>query len=127
MAYTDIIVGMSGTGVSRAGFGFPVKAAIDDLDSRVSAVEGQIFATQSVSFTSQTSVSVAVSFGVTFQAPPQVFTEIISGAGVTSRWGSRAISITTTGFTLFLFTMDAASSAATWSGVPVNWRAFPVS
>lgn len=126
MAYTDIVVGMSGTGVSRAGFGLPVKAAIDDLDIRVAAVEGQIFAQQLVSFTSLTSTSISVSFGVTFANPPQVFTEIVSGTGSTARWGSRAISATTTGFTLFLFVMDAASAAATWSNVPVNWRAFPV-
>lgn len=37
--YTDIVVGPTGTGVSRAGFGLPVQAAINDLDARVSARE----------------------------------------------------------------------------------------
>lgn len=37
--YNDIVVGATGTGVSRAGFGLPVKAAIDDLHTRVAARE----------------------------------------------------------------------------------------
>jgi hypothetical protein len=35
----NIAVGVTGSGVSRAGFGLPVQAAINDLDSRVSAQE----------------------------------------------------------------------------------------
>lgn len=37
----NVIVGQTGTGVSRVGFGLPVQAAINDLDSRVSAIESE--------------------------------------------------------------------------------------
>ncbi|MFI7547200.1 hypothetical protein [Actinoplanes sp. NPDC049599] len=88
----------------------------------------EAFGTEIVSFTSLTSTTIAVAFGKTFTGTlPQVFTEINSGAGSAARWGSRAINITATGFTLFLFVTDAASAAATWASVPVGWRAYPTS
>jgi hypothetical protein len=77
----------------------------------------------SVSFTSATSHTQTVTFGTTFPSTPLVTTQINSGAGVTGRFMSRAISITTSQFTLFILSTDAAAPAATWSGVPVAWRA----
>lgn len=35
----NVVVSQTATGISRVGFGLPVQAAINDLDSRVSAVE----------------------------------------------------------------------------------------
>lgn len=37
--YTGIIVPAAGTGVSRAGFGLPVQAAINDIDARLTLEE----------------------------------------------------------------------------------------
>lgn len=77
-----------------------------------------------VSFEARTSWTQAVVFPTPFpSAPSGVMTQIQSGAGPTARWGSRAISITPSGFTLFCFVMDAASASATWSSVPVYWDA----
>lgn len=123
--YTDIVVGATGTGVSRDGFGLPVKGAIDDLHLRVGALEGNIFGTALITFVSQTSFVQAISFGFTFDAPPQVFTEIGSGAGAAARWDSRAINITTTGFDMFVYRTDASDPAVSWTNIGVHWRAFP--
>lgn len=71
-----------------------------------------------ISFTTQTSFTVAVTFDRTFPSVPHVFTNITSGAGSTAGWGSRAISVTQTGFTLFVF-----GSSSTWASVPVDWFA----
>lgn len=88
----------------------------------------EVFRTELISFTALTQTTVPVNFGFTFTGTlPQVFTEITSGANVTARWGSRAISVTATGFVLFLFATDAANAAVTWASVPVIWRAFPTS
>ncbi|MFJ9657623.1 hypothetical protein ACIRPR_06595 [Streptomyces griseoflavus] len=77
-----------------------------------------------VTFTSQTSWTQAVTFPEAFPtAPAGVVTQIASGAGPTARWGSRAISVTPTGFTLFCFVTDAASAAASWADIPVYWEA----
>ena len=77
----------------------------------------------SVSFTSQTSVSINVTFPTAFPTAPMLFCNIASGSGVAGRWGVRAINITSTGFTLFLFTMSTSQAAATWSQIPVQWMA----
>ncbi|MEH0470890.1 hypothetical protein QA943_18880 [Streptomyces sp. B21-097] len=78
-----------------------------------------------VNFTSQTSWTQAVTFPQAFPSTPvAVVPAIASGAGPTARWGSRAISITPTGFTLFLFVTDLANSAATWTDIPVSWVAY---
>jgi hypothetical protein len=50
-----------------------------------------------------TSFTVAVNFGVTFASIPNVHVNLNSGAGSTANWHGRAISISTTGFTLFGF------------------------
>ena len=65
-----------------------------------------------------TSFTTAVSFGVTFPSIPFMpAPNINSGAGSTSGWNVRAISITTTGFTLFGF-----GASSTFS-VSINWLA----
>jgi hypothetical protein len=73
----------------------------------------------SVSFTAVTSSTVAVPFAHTFALPPKMTTNINNGAGATAQWHSRAINVTTTGFTLLVF----AATAGTWSNVDVQWTA----
>lgn len=74
-----------------------------------------------ISFTSLTSFTQAVVFPLAYAAPPIVGTDIVSGAGPTARFGCRAISISATGFTLFIFVTDAAGVATTWVDQPVQW------
>ncbi|MBC9719514.1 hypothetical protein H9Y04_44150 [Streptomyces sp. TRM66268-LWL] len=69
------------------------------------------------------SATLAVTFPKPYPTAPIVQTEIVSGAGATARWGSRAININSTGFTLFLFITDAANTPATWTNIPVQWIA----
>lgn len=117
---------------------------IDDNDDAITAIQGDISdietditagqasitnltnwtrtGSASVSFTTQDSFTVAVNFGFTFPAEPTVMTNIHSGAGSTSRWGSRSISTTTTGFTLFVFA-PTAGLTQTWASIPVGWVA----
>jgi hypothetical protein len=76
---------------------------------------------RNVSFTTLNSTTVAVTFATPFTSPPRVSTNINSGAGSTARWCSRAINITATGFDLFLFAADGATS--TWSTVQVLFEA----
>lgn len=85
------------------------------------APRAQATGTASVSFSAVNSATQAVSFGVTFASAPVVMTNIDSNAGVTGRWASRAVSITTTGFSILVFATDAV--ADTWSGIPVSWLA----
>lgn len=77
--------------------------------------------TTNMSFTTVNASTQAVNFGFTFPAVPRVFANIDSGAGVTSRWVPRPINITTTGFTMFVF--SASADTSTWVDVPVNWVA----
>lgn len=67
-------------------------------------------------------VTISVTFTHAFTIAPQVETNISSGAAAVARWGSRATSITTTGFTFFLF---AAVGGSTTSGtnIPLSWVA----
>lgn len=81
---------------------------------------------ESISFGTPTAVAsytTAVVFPFAFATKPSVSVNIGSGASATARWQARAISISTTGFTLFLFKGDNADPNATWSNVPVNWTA----
>lgn len=98
-----------------------------ELDGSVTTlgipVRGHQSGTELVTFVTQSSFTQAVVFDVEFPSTPIVTTEIQSGAGVTARWGSRAISVTTTGFTLFVFEGDAADPAQSWTDVPVVWSA----
>lgn len=77
--------------------------------------------TVSFTFASSTSATMAVNFGFTFPATPTVTTNIDSGAGATARWESRAISATTTGFTMFVYQSQAVASA--WTDIPVSYIA----
>lgn len=74
-----------------------------------------------VNFTTLTFTIIVVPFAQTFSSAPVVVTNIASAAGVTSSWLSRAFSITTTQFTLFLFANDGV--ARTWVNQPVQWMA----
>lgn len=74
---------------------------------------------KSVSFTAVNSSLINVAFATPFTAAPKVFTNINSNAGATAQWHSRAVNITTTGFTILVF----AATAGTWSNVEVQWSA----
>lgn len=76
----------------------------------------------SVSFTSQTSYSQSVTFPTPFTTVPTMSVNIASGAGAAAHWDARAINVTTTGFTLFVFAPSGAT-AQTWSAIPVHWMA----
>lgn len=74
--------------------------------------------TTTISFTSQTSFTQSVTFPIAFATAPKVFTNIDSGAAATASWGSRAINITTTGFSMFVF-----GPSATWTNINAGWHA----
>lgn len=74
-----------------------------------------------ISFTTLSQSTAVVNFGFTFPTLPTITTNIDSGAGVTARWESRAITITTTGFTMFVYQSQATT--ATWVDIPVSWVA----
>jgi hypothetical protein len=77
--------------------------------------------TVNMSFTTTNASTTAVNFGFTFPGVPKVFGNIDSGAGATARWIARPINITTTGFTMFVF--SGSADVSTWVDVPVNWLA----
>jgi hypothetical protein len=87
----------------------------------VGQVVNQQSGTEIITFASATFFTQTVTFPTPFLTTPKVFTNIASGSGLTSRWDTRAISITTNDFTLFGFSNDPAASA--WSDIPVNWLA----
>lgn len=72
----------------------------------------------SLSFGPATSFTQAVTFKKPFLTIPTVVVNINSGAGATAGWGSRAINIGLTGFTIFVF-----GTSSTWSSVNVRWLA----
>jgi len=74
-----------------------------------------------MSFSNQPSATVAVSFGRTYPSAPVVIGNIDTAAGAAARWLARPINVTTTGFTMFVFSAD--TSVSTWSNVRVNWVA----
>jgi hypothetical protein len=73
------------------------------------------------SFGPVTSVTFPVTFTHAFSAAPCVVTQIASGAGRTSGWDSRPISITSTGFTYFLYQVNGV--ATTWVNDLCLWTA----
>jgi hypothetical protein len=77
-----------------------------------------------VSFTNVTNFTMPVVFPEPFPTPPIMSCEIVSGSGVTGRWEARPITITATGFTLFVLLTDLAEGADTWTNIPVHWIAF---
>lgn len=74
-----------------------------------------------LSFTTQLSFTQDVAFGFTFPAVPKVLANVDTGVGATARWVPRPINVTTTGFTMFVF--SASSNTATWVDIPVIWVA----
>jgi hypothetical protein len=75
----------------------------------------------SLTFASAVSFTQVVNFGFTFPGVPQVYGNINSGVGATARWVARPINVTTTDFTMFVFSGNAV--AAAWTDIPVNWMA----
>jgi hypothetical protein len=79
--------------------------------------------TELVTFTSQELDTVNVSFTPAFSGVPVVFTNIASGTGPSARWDSRAISVNSSGFTLFVFSNESGVTSS-WTDVPVQWMAY---
>lgn len=75
----------------------------------------------SMSWTSSSNPTQAVTFPVAFASAPRVFVNINSSAAAVPRWVSRAVSITTAGFTIYLAAPD--TTVTTGSGIPVQWLA----
>jgi hypothetical protein len=73
--------------------------------------------TADITVAAATSGSVAVVFAIPFRTLPAVATNINSGSGSVGGWISRAIGITTTGFTISI------SGAINSFTVPVQWQA----
>lgn len=71
-----------------------------------------------ISFSALTGTTQAVTFVTPFPTVPSVLTNINSGSGATANWHSRAISITTTGFSYFVF-----GPSATWVNISCEWVA----
>lgn len=65
----------------------------------------------SVAVVAVASATQAVVFATPFRAIPAVSTNIDHGTGASSGWGSRAINITTTGFTIFIFGTSSTFTA----------------
>jgi hypothetical protein len=74
------------------------------------------------SVTAADSFTQPVNFGFTFPAAPTVVVNLESGAGATGRWDFRAITVSTTGFTIFGFS-NAAGATSTWADIPLGWIA----
>lgn len=75
-----------------------------------------------VSFTSLESYTKAILFPAPFAVAPVMAANIAVAPSPTARWDVRAIDVTTTGFTLFVFA-NASGATATWSNVAVHWIA----
>lgn len=78
--------------------------------------------TELVNFSNQEAFTQAVVFDQPFDSAPRVFPNIDTGAGVAARWQSRAINITATGFTLFVFSSEP-NDPSSWGDVAVSWLA----
>lgn len=78
----------------------------------------------SVSIAAAAFATVSVGFGFTFPSIPRVGVSIASTSfSMSPNHGARAINITTTGFTLIMYTVNGATVTAT--GVPIDWWAIP--
>ena len=73
---------------------------------------------ESISFTAQTSFTVAVVFATPFASTPAMATNINNGTGAAGGWSSRAFNVTATGFTLFVY-----GGSSTWVNINVQWTA----
>lgn len=77
-----------------------------------------------VSFSARTSYTRDITFPSPYDQPPHVAVNIGSGDGSIARWGARAINISPTKFTLFVFGPGFGDTASVaWSSVPVSWHA----
>lgn len=72
-----------------------------------------------ISFVSLAAFTTNVTFPSAFARQPSVSTNINSGVGATANWQSRAFAVTTTGFTMFVF----STVASTWTNIDVQWQA----
>jgi len=82
---------------------------------RISPQAGKV----QVSASAVSSVSTNVTFPEQFASIPAVFTNINSGSGSIAQWATRAITITSSGFTMFSF----STSNATFSNIDHQWVA----
>jgi hypothetical protein len=96
-------------------------AIIDAID--LNSIRALDSGSQTVSFTSLNSTTIPVTFTTSFSAAPNVQVNIASQAGPTGLWNCRAVSVTSTGFSIFLFYGANTSTTATWASVPVTWTA----
>lgn len=78
--------------------------------------------TATMTLAAATTATLAVNFANTFPSTPVLSVNIDNGVGTFARWGARAINVSTTGFTMFVFKGDNADPAATGS-FNVQWRA----
>lgn len=112
MAVVQLPAGHAPTGAELLGW-YNVLAAAPVVQS----------GTQSVSFTTLNNTTVVVTFPTAFTTAPVVACNINSASGSVARWGARAVSVTTTGFTLALAYQSDGTTTSTWSSVAVQWLA----
>lgn len=118
------------TGSQAAGYTIAARISADAGNSLRLGTDGGLFVhvppslqnVETISFTNVTSFTRNITFTTPFTTVPHVSVNINSGAGPTARWGARAITVSTTGFTLFLFS-GALGETGTWASVPVSWKA----
>ncbi|MFC4335219.1 H-type lectin domain-containing protein [Salininema proteolyticum] len=89
---------------------------VSDIDTLVQT------GSELISFSNKDNHTHAVDFPADFAGPPVVTTNIDSGSGPTARWISRAINISPTGFTIFVFASTSGASTS-WSDIQVSWTA----
>ncbi|MCX4605520.1 H-type lectin domain-containing protein [Streptomyces anulatus] len=115
---------------SLAGTSAPVEGMVSWLQdvnrfdiyngsSWVPVTPQKLGAVELITFTTRTTFTLPVTFSSAFSSAPGVHTNINSGSGPTSQWHSRAIDVTNTGFTLFVYSLQSAA----WTNVPVRWDA----
>lgn len=73
-----------------------------------------------------TFLETVVTFPVPFDTVPKVMTNINGNSGLYARWGSRAHTITTTGFKLFMFAVNPTTNANDFIA-NVDWVATAIS
>lgn len=91
-----------------------------DIENARPALLAQETGTVTTGPSSAASFTTDVSFTGTFASPPQVFINLPSGSGTTAKWHGRAISITTTGFTLFGFGDSSTTFSSAWQWFAVG-------
>jgi hypothetical protein len=79
--------------------------------------------THNFALSAVTNATQAIVFSTPFTVAPTVTTNIRSGDGTLRGWGSRALNVTTTGFTLFIFSPLTTSATSSVNPLPVDWIA----